>query len=84
MRSGTTFFIFDTIFCCINTESFIPIQTAMRGSPTMKPAKKAQTKLPRKTVVLTPTLWEKAQLMFRLRDRTFSSYVRQLIDADRP
>lgn len=50
----------------------------------MKPAKKAQTKLPRKTVVLTPTLWEKAQLMFRLRDRTFSSYVRQLIDADRP
>lgn len=45
--------------------------------------KKPQTKLPRKTVVLTPTLWEKAKRLFKLRDRTFSSYVRQLIDADR-
>lgn len=43
---------------------------------------KAKTDI-RKTVVLTPDLWEKAKRIFKKRDRTFSSYVRTLVEADK-
>lgn len=46
-------------------------------------ATKDESDLKRKTITLPQSLWEKAKRIYKIRDLTFSSYVRTLIKADK-